>query len=465
MSFLMIRNAGCADWRGFTLLGVSTTRNSGHAGTIGQFGSGSKLSVALLLRHGIKPTVITGNLRLDFHSKEVQIRGQSFEQVCVSLSGKDIDGTQVRRTDDLGFTLTWGTQDWKHLRMALREFVANAIDGSICAGGTFRGVEFSIEEKPRAKFGYTSVFIPLTEEIQKLYNNIGTTFLHYGNPELLDQKFLPKIKPEEEDKVLIYKKGVLVSYLKGKSVFDYNLGDELELDESRNCNEWHVRYHAAQALRDAEPHTLATILKAVMTDPNVWEAQLDGSYLKNNEYGEQEEQNKRKVAFQTAWASVAGPKGVVSSGKLALDSFIEQKGFTPVRVEGSWAKALESYDVPTESRVLDKSEQEGKCINEPSPEMEQMVQKVWDLFMKYNLTNGKEKPKVKGFCQIMDGGTQCFGYYLPGEDTVYLHNTLGVGEMMYKVALEECVHYVTGSGDMSRDIQDWLFSLVTKMAY
>lgn len=65
----------------------------------------------------------------------------------------------------------------------------------------------------------------------------------------------------------------------------------------------------------------------------------------------------------------------------------------------------------------------------------------------------------------MDGGTQCFGYHLPGEDIVYLHNTLGVGEMMYKVALEECVHYVTNSGDMSRDIQDWLFSLVTNMAY
>ena len=37
--YLMIRNPGVADPRGFTLLGVSTTRSAGQTGTIGQFGS------------------------------------------------------------------------------------------------------------------------------------------------------------------------------------------------------------------------------------------------------------------------------------------------------------------------------------------------------------------------------------------------------------------------------------------
>ena len=45
------------------------------------------------------------------------------------------------------------------------------------------------------------------------------------------------------------------------------------------------------------------------------------------------------------------------------------------------------------------------------------------------------------------------------------HTDLGVGQshMLLQVALEEVVHHVTGAGDMSRDLQDFLFRLVVKM--
>lgn len=463
MQYLTIRNPGVADYRGFTLLGVSTTRNSGLAGTIGQFGSGSKLSIALLLRHNINPVIVCGNLKLEFFVKEEHVKGQVFRRVCVKYSGRDVDGTTKNSTEDLGFTLEWGVQDWKMLSMAFREFVSNAIDGSICAGGSHRGVQFEFADKPRAKYGYTQVYIPYTDEINSIFNQLGFMFLHFGAPDLLERRCLPKRKPEE-NKIYIYKKGVLVSYLNGKSVFDYNLGDELTLDESRNAQEWDVKYSIARSLRNESPQSLAKIFKSIIEDPTVWEAKLDQSYLQNDSYAKPEVQEKRKQAMKEAWESVTGPNSVITSSKLALASFIERKGYKPIALEGGWAKALESYDILSDSKVLSKNELDGKIVGEPTKEMLDCTQRVWALIEKFNLTNGKTIPGVKSFTSIMDGGCSTMGYYLPGGNDIYLHSSLGAGKEMFKTCLEEVVHYVTGSTDGSRDLQQFLFDLITDMA-
>lgn len=462
--YLMIRNPGVADYRGFTLLGVSTTRNAGFAGTIGQFGSGSKYAIALLLRSGINPVIVCGNLKMTFFIKEECVKGQVFRRVCVKYSGKDVDGTTKSSTEDLGFTLEWGMQDWKNVNMAFREFVANANDGAITAGGSFKGVEFEWVNEPRAKFGYTAIFLPDCDAVQKMYASKDLMFLHWKSPELLKAKCLPKRFPND-DKVLIYKNGVLVNHCPGKSVFDYNLGDELTLDESRNANEWDVRYAVSQGLRNESPDNLATIIKGVINNPDCWEAKLDSSYLSNNSYADPATQTKRKTAFKEAWEKVAGPKGVVTTGSVALSSFVQEKGFTPVTLPESWGKALESYDVPTETKVLSRNELDGKILSEPTEDMINCTKKVWTLLEAFNLTNNKPMPNVKGFMSVMDGSSQTLGYFIPGGDTIYLHTSLGQGKMMFKVALEEIVHYTTGSDDKSRDIQDFLFNLVTEMAF
>ena len=52
--FLLVQNPGVAPVEGFTLLGVSTTRDCGVEGAIGQFGSGNKHAINVLLRAGLK---------------------------------------------------------------------------------------------------------------------------------------------------------------------------------------------------------------------------------------------------------------------------------------------------------------------------------------------------------------------------------------------------------------------------
>lgn len=462
--YLMIRNLGVADYRGFTLLGVSTTRNAGHDGTIGQFGSGSKHAIALLLRNGIEPLIVCGNLKMTFFVKEHTIKQQQFQQVCVRYSGKDTDGKTINRTEDLGFTLSWGESDWTKHTMAFREFVSNAIDGAIVAGGNYTNVEFEVVSEPRAKAGFTSVFLPYTDEIKKCHENISMMFLHYKNPLLLFCKVLPK-QDETSSTTLVYKNGVLVCYMKEKSVCDYNLGSELTLDESRNASEWDVRYAIAQSLRNESENNLTTVLKGVLESPDSLEGKLDGVYLKNNQYNTPEEQDKRKKVFRNAWNRAAGEKAVAVSGNVGVSSFVEAKGFTPRVLPAGWVSALESHDCPTESSVLSRNELEGKEVFDPTPVMLDCVAKVWLLFEKYKLTNSKPAPAVKGFASILNGGSQTLGYYIPGETCIYLLATLGAGKMLFKVALEEIVHYTTGSDDNSRDIQDFLFNLVTEITF
>lgn len=121
----MIRNPGVADAAAFTLLGASTTRNAGVNGTIGMFGSGSKYSIAKLLRDSVNPVIICGNLKMEFYTKPRNVGGQQFNQICLKYSGKDLEGNSKTSNEDLNITTEWGVQDWTNIVMAVREFVAN----------------------------------------------------------------------------------------------------------------------------------------------------------------------------------------------------------------------------------------------------------------------------------------------------------------------------------------------------
>jgi hypothetical protein len=456
--YLMIRNAGVADPAAFTLLGVSTTRSAGYAGTIGMFGSGSKNAVAKFLRDGTPVTICPANQRMDFFSKPKFVSGQQFNQVCVKYSGKDMEGKSCTSTEDLGFTLEWGVKDWTRLEMAFREFVANAIDGATIAGGSYKDVEIAVVDKPRCKAGHTAVFLPLNEDVQRCWKSIGSMFLHLSRPDLLNKKLLPKIS----DKcTLIFKNGVCVSKVDEESVFDYNLGDELTLDESRNAHVWDVRYACSLAVAQADAGDIAKILLAQIEGKKVFESKLETSYL-YNEYDSADKKKIKAEVFQAAFKTIGGNNAVLCSGKKQLSEFVQKKGFKPVSIEGNWFQVLQKYGVKSENEVLDGLEKEGYTESDATVDMEAAVNKVWDLLSMSDMLNGKEKPIVKAFNPIMSAEGQVFAMYKNG--VVYIHTDLStMSPLLLKAALEECVHHITGAGDMSRDLQDYLFRLVVQM--
>ena len=457
--FLMVRNPGVADPCAFTLLGVSTTRTAGVTGTIGQYGSGSKNALAKFLRDSINPVIILGNLKMEFFSKPKFIQGQRFNQVCVKYAGKDLYGANRSSTEDLGFTLEWGVADWSKLAMAFREFVANAIDGSIISGGTYKDVEIEVVDKPRAKAGYTAVFLPLTPEVQNCWASSGTLFLHLSHPHLLKTKLMPKVGDSKN--TLIYKNGVLVCKVEEESVFDYNLGEELTLDESRNAHIWDVRYSCAKVIANADVGDLAKILMAQIEGRKVFESKLETNYIYNDIESAEKKKDKAE-RFQKAFKTVAGDNAVICTGAKQIVDFVQRKGFQPIKIEGNWFQTLERMGVATENVVLSGFEKDGMTEAEPTADMMLALEKIWTLLIDCEMLNGREKPPIKAFSSIMSGEAQTFGMYKDG--AVYIHADLSVmSPMLLKVMLEECVHHATGAGDMSRDLQDYLFRMIVKM--
>jgi len=463
MKYLRIANPGIADPTALTIMGVGTTRNSGITGSIGMFGSGSKLAAGLLLRNELAPVIISDTLQLHYGIAPVKVKDQDFRQVTVKYKGTDHTGKNRSATEALGYTLEWGVADWHDLTMAPREYVANAIDGTLAQGLSLDQVEIELTNHIRAKSGWTQVYIPTNPEIFKFYTELDLRFLHFKNAALMGRKLLPKLVPGEA-KIRIYKHGVLVAVLDGPSVWDYNLGEELTLDESRNASEWAVKHAIAGALAHADSGALAVVIKQVGTAPNkaaLIETTLTGDYLKARYDGNKD---GRKKNWQDAFRLVAGEDGVASSGLAGVASHLVNKGKLPFVLPGNWIEALEEMDVPTENKVLTASEKTGETYSDPTPDMVRAVDEVWELLKSFDMTMGKEKPPVKGFVQMMVAGGQKRGEYRDG--TVLLHNDIGtMSSLLRKVALEEVVHHVTGAGDMSRDLQDFMFRLAVMMAW
>jgi hypothetical protein len=178
---------------------------------------------------------------------------------------------------------------------------------------------------------------------------------------------------------------------------------------------------------------------------------------------------RKRQNWQEAFALVAGDDAVLT-GEASANQ-LERKGYKPVQAPENLVRAAEQYGVQTPAKVLSVDEQVGRQISDPSPDAQAAVDFVWSWLAETGLTNGKEKPPVKVFTSILDGGTMLNGFLRDG--TVFLHEALGgtasefggrqaLSPRLLHVALEEVVHHVTGATDNSRDFQNYLLDLVVK---
>ena len=124
----------------------------------------------------------------------------------------------------------------------------------------------------------------------------------------------------------------------------------------------------------------------------------------------------------------------------------------------------------TPAQVLSNDELSGRLITEPTESAQAAVDFVWLIIERHGLNNGKDKPPVKCFTSILDGGDMLNGYYRDG--TVFINSDLAptgtadVGSLsarLLHVALEEVAHYVTGATDNSRDFQNYLLDVAVKL--
>lgn len=455
--FLLIENPGVASAEAFTLLGAS---NKAGSAAIGQFGSGTKFGVLALLRENVKPVVYCGNLKLEFGTKAITFDGAEQHQVFVKLSGKVADGTStgkaVSRTENLSLVLRYGEIDWKDSKLALREFVSNALDA---VNGDHTQVRVEIVAEPRAKAGTTRVFIPLTDASREFHANLSSWFLHWSDK---PWKTCPVLKKTGQTPGRIYRRGVFVREVRENSLFDYNLNN-LPLDEARIASDYTVAYYAAAAVRDNPRSDVFAQILALGNDDNVWESEFTLAY----DYDTQAAKDRQAKVWQEAQDHVLGA-GVVLAHTSGDTTLAEGKGYRIKRVGDNVLKAAKAFGLRTQDKILTADEREGRRVDaETNAAALVIVTTVWDQLVRLGLTRGEKYPVVKSYTEEIQGGSRTFGLWKDG--TVYINNCLlsatGTSKELYAVALEELAHHITKATDNSRDFQEWFVQALTSLLY
>ncbi|MGA2258842.1 MAG: hypothetical protein ABSG53_29595 [Thermoguttaceae bacterium] len=483
-TFLKIENPGVCPIEGFILLGATSKRLADNDSpyTVGQFGSGNKHALNVLLRANLNPVVFCGNHRLEFTTKPGKMKAlegdTSYNRVVVKHGGTDEDAASVTYSEELSQTDEYGILDWNCLGMAFREFVSNSIDAAIAvnkqakenAKWPWDGVKIELvpEEKVRAKRGFTRVFVPAdNEEVIRFFANLGKWFLHFSEPESIMQAILPKkgrnLDPDCKTAV-IYRRGVRVREIdqySPESLFDYNLND-LRVDESRNVDDYACRNAATKAMAKANPEILASWIQSFRGDTSYWEHGFGGYELKP-QWGETPEEIATRKANWNKALEIVGDSVVLATKDGPLHT-LEGKGYDPLEVPETVVKAAEEYGCPTPSKVLSADELDGRESFDPTPDAVAALDWVWDRVNHAGMDDGKARPPIRCFRKVMDGGTVVHGFLRDG--VVYVNEDLAVGACveLRQTVLEEVAHYLSGSRDCTRDLQDWAFKLAVRVA-
>lgn len=436
MDYLMIQNPGEAPIESYTLLGMSTSR--GNSDLIGQFGSGAKFAINVLLRAGLKFHIYCGRTRLQFFTQAETIDGTTVERVYCRTSGGS------NRTIDCGWCLDFGCIDWTDIGMALREFISNAIDRTVRDVGTFQSKNLVVGPCPnhRAKAGFTRIYVEYDISVQQYYRQLPKRFLHFSNtPELVNQHILPKLEPGNAQ---IYRQGVWVREYPKSSIFDYNI--PLDIDESRNSNDYYVKAMCGRTLTTvADEPILKEVFRSLLAGEDTFESDFTSWELDGDSDPEK---------WTSAWQAVAGDSLIGSHDQLQLLEYAGRKGFSvrPIKSD-AWLHAAMRRGIKPATSVLDAPE--GREPTEATDAAHKAVEIVWDW-----VQTDKPMPQVKCFREIMKAECETLGF--AKEDIVYIREDIAsdVNDFLLKVALEEVVHYVTGATDRSRDFQNYLIDMV-----
>ena len=441
--YLKISNPGTVPVECFTVLGVSLADTCNDKRLIGKFGSGTKNAIALCLREGLAPTVITGGKRLDFSLSKLTITDglaeKTMDRVAVTVDGQ---------TTPLGMTIDFGKFIWDDVTLALREFVSNAIDYGIRSVGHWDDVTCDLVKSVEMAEG-THIYVPINDEVLLFWNNIDKWFLHFGDEKLLNETVLVRngrnhVKGNMG--AVIYRRGVYVREIRDSSpaVFDYNIED-IDLDEARKATDWEVQYRASLALHRC--NNVERLKDYLSSGLDTWEQHFDS-------YGEYD---MNKTAWVKAYYAVAGDKIAVMQGG---EGRVEARGLECYVVASRMFKQLRHCGVRTSWDVLSKVELDGMELTDPSDEAVAEADDLWSWLVKRKLTRKVPKPKLKAFVGGMVGGETTWGRYENG--TVYVKHTAS-GWELYKTLLDEFTHHITGSSDNSRDFQEFLFDVILAM--
>jgi hypothetical protein len=426
MKWLRIQTEGEAQIESFTVLGASSAR--GQADKIGQFGSGAKHAILCALRAGLAIAIYCGKTKIVPQSSPQTINGVLQERVSFKI------GT---RTESSSMVLDFGSLDWtKPIEMMLREFISNALDA---VGGQWSKIGIDFVDDTRAKAGYTTIYVQLTQGVREYVSRLQDRFLHVNNEQS------KKLLQQNPGSCKFYRKGVFVKEIeRANALYSYNCGDELPIDESRNLDSDRVRNFATVLLCDDEIALRNVVRQCVELTDKFYEREF--SYWRLD---------SRAVA--QAMRSLYGDDVCVTDSSVTFNR-CQTKGLNVKLMSdcGGYFNAATGGGVPDAIKMLSKADAQGLSTFAASELLLSNVCFVWDKLQSLNLCGTVELPAVFEFERPTMAGEDLGGFYSQGEHAIFIHRE-HVGRLA--TIIEELAHAITKSNDETRDFQDYAFRL------
>lgn len=208
-------NKGLIDLRAVRTIGLNAKPKTDNP--IGEFGTGLKLAISVILRNGGSVTLYRGQTAHRFATVDTKFRGE--DVTLVTLDG-----------EELGFTLNYG-KNWKPWQ-AFRELYSNMLDEPEpeCAYTT---------QEVKGRKDYTTILVE-GADFDELYENRRSVFLE-GDPLLK----VPGLEVHFGQSAVIYYNGMRAMDLPKPSLFTYNITRRMTLTEDRTFMYPHMAAHYA----------------------------------------------------------------------------------------------------------------------------------------------------------------------------------------------------------------------------
>lgn len=243
MNTIIFENDGEMDLRAVSTFGCSVKETKNP---IGQFGTGLKYALAVLLRTGHRVVIQSGNNEIEATVKPDSIRGKEF-------------GFCFLGDTPLGFTTELG-KHWE-VWMAYRELHCNAIDEN---GGKI----YEADGQPAAQAGKTSVIV-MGDEFAKA-QQARDEFILQSSPAFKVGSIEVHTRPSES----FFYRGIKVMNLALPAMYTYNQTDRMELTEDRTVKEQTSVYYSLS--REILTHADASMLeKVLVADKDHIESRFD----------------------------------------------------------------------------------------------------------------------------------------------------------------------------------------------
>ena len=416
-TYLNISNPGEASSSAFRIMGDSTARGTDQ---IGQFGSGAKHAILVLLRHKIQFKIFAGLREIPVNIVEEQHGNRKIPVVYI---------------DNLptSMSLEFGAIDWTDPAMALRELICNALDQGSLIGDA---VQFTTNELvPTAGITQVQIEANIGGPIWAAASELDKMFLHYKSLE--NTSILPK---EKASPLKFYRKGVFVSESPIETLFDYNdTKGQVKIDESRQFSGFNLSAMMVSCVNQADypqqDQWLLKIHSEVLSEYKQSPYEFTLSYYSFH-YGDYCRNKAREIASELYDCKATTPEAYIEAAK---------SGLKPLLAKYEIFDSLFGCDLE-HARLILQSKARTVTICELRYSWKQLFDMTWNALEAKKLTNSKAKPTIQGFQHT--GKELLLGYV--ENDIIYLNND----QASIATAIEEIIHYCYGANDFTREFQE-----------